>query len=272
MLLESHIMVDKKIIVKVKKGKLSLCLTKYYDRKMYRGVEVFLYLGTSRRWVVSFTPPAFYPRGRSPGTHWIGGWVDPRAGMSDIEKWKFLTLPGLLLRPLGRPARSQMLYSYVLNFTFSVCVNKLQFQFYYFFFISLAVQLCLTFFSVYNTKSKLLYDWRSVSQYVLVSGTPLGPMTRFYFFLSFVGKFSLLLGRPLWREDGSAICTVICQWSESRRTSNHTLLVSSETTGFPFRRLLRLAEITAEVFLPASARVRLQYTDHPVFINWDVTQ
>jgi hypothetical protein len=36
-----------------------------------------------------------------------------------------------------------------------------------------------------KSKSKLLYDWRSVSQYVLVSGTPLGPMTRFYFFLSF---------------------------------------------------------------------------------------
>jgi hypothetical protein len=35
---------------------------------------------------------------------------------------------------------------------------------------------------------KLLYDWRSVSQYVLVSGTLSGPMTRFYFFLSFAGQ------------------------------------------------------------------------------------
>jgi hypothetical protein len=34
------------------------------------------------------------------------------------------------------------------------------------------------------------------------------------------------------------------------------ITVSPETTGFPFRRLLRLAEITAEVFLPASARVK----------------
>jgi hypothetical protein len=32
------------------------------------------------------------------------------------------------------------------------------------------------------------------------------------------------VGRPLWREDGSAICSVITQWSESRRTRNHTLL------------------------------------------------
>jgi hypothetical protein len=47
---------------------------------------------------------------RAPGTHWIGGWVDPRAGLDDVEKRKLLTLPGLELRPLGRPARSQSLY------------------------------------------------------------------------------------------------------------------------------------------------------------------
>jgi hypothetical protein len=32
------------------------------------------------------------------------------------------------------------------------------------------------------------------------------------------------VGRPLWREDWSAICSIITQWSESRRTRNHTLL------------------------------------------------
>jgi hypothetical protein len=32
------------------------------------------------------------------------------------------------------------------------------------------------------------------------------------------------VARPLWREDGSPICSVITQWSESRRTRNHTLL------------------------------------------------
>jgi hypothetical protein len=30
--------------------------------------------------------------------------------------------------------------------------------------------------------------------------------------------------RPLWREDGSAICSVITHWSEWRRTRNRTLL------------------------------------------------
>jgi hypothetical protein len=43
-------------------------------------------------------------------THCIGGWVDPRVGLDDKEKLKFLTLPGLQLRTLGRPARSQSLY------------------------------------------------------------------------------------------------------------------------------------------------------------------
>jgi hypothetical protein len=45
----------------------------------------------------------FKPGERAAGTHWIGGWVDPRAGLDD-EKRKFLTPPELELRPLGRPA------------------------------------------------------------------------------------------------------------------------------------------------------------------------
>jgi hypothetical protein len=34
----------------------------------------------------------------------------------------------------------------------------------------------------------------------------------------------LSAGRPLRRENGSALCSVISRWSESRRTRNHTLL------------------------------------------------
>jgi len=34
--------------------------------------------------VVSFTPrPLYTPRERSPVTHWIGGWVDPRTVLED---------------------------------------------------------------------------------------------------------------------------------------------------------------------------------------------
>jgi hypothetical protein len=36
--------------------------------------------------------------------------VDHRAGLDYLENKKFLTLPGLELRPLSRPARSQSLY------------------------------------------------------------------------------------------------------------------------------------------------------------------
>jgi hypothetical protein len=51
-------------------------------------------------------PGRFNAGERAPGTHWIGGWVDLRAGLDDLENRKFLSLPGLELRPLGRQARS----------------------------------------------------------------------------------------------------------------------------------------------------------------------
>jgi hypothetical protein len=55
-------------------------------------------------------PGRFSPGEIAPGTHWIGGWVGPRAGLDDVQKRKFLTLPGLELPPLDRPARCQPLY------------------------------------------------------------------------------------------------------------------------------------------------------------------
>jgi hypothetical protein len=33
---------------------------------------------------------------------WIGGWMNLRAGLADVGRRKFLTLPGLELRTLGR--------------------------------------------------------------------------------------------------------------------------------------------------------------------------
>jgi hypothetical protein len=52
-------------------------------------------------------PGRFTPGERAPGTHCVGGWVDTRAGLDDVEQRKFLTLPGLELRPLVCPASSQ---------------------------------------------------------------------------------------------------------------------------------------------------------------------
>jgi hypothetical protein len=56
------------------------------------------------------TPGRFTSGKEPPSNHWLGGWVEPRTGLDDVEKRKFLTLPVLELRPLGRPARSQSLY------------------------------------------------------------------------------------------------------------------------------------------------------------------
>jgi hypothetical protein len=41
----------------------------------------------------------------TPGTHWIGDWVDPRASLDDVEKRKFLTLLGPELDPLAVACR-----------------------------------------------------------------------------------------------------------------------------------------------------------------------
>jgi hypothetical protein len=55
-------------------------------------------------------PGRVTPGERAPGTHWIRGWVGLRIGLGYIEKRKFLTLPGLKLRPHCLSARSQSLY------------------------------------------------------------------------------------------------------------------------------------------------------------------
>jgi hypothetical protein len=64
-------------------------------------------------------------------------------------------------------------------------------------------------------KLKLIYDWQSVDQFILVSGTHLGPVTNFSFSLKLpldICGFVILL-RPLWREDGSVIYLYNCLWA-----------------------------------------------------------
>jgi hypothetical protein len=55
-------------------------------------------------------PGSFTPGERAPGIYWIGGWMDPRIGLDDVEEGKLLILSGLELRPVGCPARNQSLY------------------------------------------------------------------------------------------------------------------------------------------------------------------
>jgi hypothetical protein len=58
-----------------------------------------------------------------------------------------------------------------------------------------------------NLKSKLHYDWLSVGQSTLVSGTQLGPATNFssFFKWSLYSCAFVYMERPLWREDGSGV-------------------------------------------------------------------
>jgi hypothetical protein len=53
---------------------------KLYGGWMYN--PYFLDLGASWSWVLSFTPLPFHPQGKNPSTHWIRGWVGPRAQFS----------------------------------------------------------------------------------------------------------------------------------------------------------------------------------------------
>jgi hypothetical protein len=59
--------------------------------------------------VVSVMPqPHFTPGERTPGTHWIGDWVGPGAGLDAGARRKILCL--CRGSNPDRPARSQMLY------------------------------------------------------------------------------------------------------------------------------------------------------------------
>jgi hypothetical protein len=78
--------------------------------KAYGGVDVQTHVLLTLALVAvdwsASRPGRFTPGERAPGTHRMRVWVDPRASLDDME----LDPPGLELRALGRPARSQSLY------------------------------------------------------------------------------------------------------------------------------------------------------------------
>jgi hypothetical protein len=79
------------------------------------------------------------------------------------------------------------------------------------------LQLFFTEREVEESKSKLLYDWRSVRQSVCLGVKPTLEFVTRYYFLSECCclKVSVFfsVGRPLWREDGSEVCSAVTQWS-----------------------------------------------------------
>jgi hypothetical protein len=127
-------------IIKVKVN-LSLSLTKYHAIRRYRIIKQhtittdwwsggiaprILNLVTRWRQVVSFTH--FTPSERTPGTHWIGGWVGPRAGLDAVAKReKFLAPAGnrILIAPIVQPvAWSLYRLSYPRSLITDVCTSK----------------------------------------------------------------------------------------------------------------------------------------------------
>jgi hypothetical protein len=48
--------------------------------------STILDLGTRWRWVVGFTRRPLRPRGKSPGSHWIGGCVGSRTGLDTMKE------------------------------------------------------------------------------------------------------------------------------------------------------------------------------------------
>jgi hypothetical protein len=75
----------------------------------YMGVS-----GQHHAWAV------LYPRGKDPGTHWIGGWVGHRASLDTQPRVRILC-PYQESNP-GRPVHSQTLYC--LSYTSSLCIYK----------------------------------------------------------------------------------------------------------------------------------------------------
>jgi hypothetical protein len=95
----------KRDIISKVKVKLSLCLTNYtlHHEDVWESGCIdasLLDLGSGWRWMISFTHRPLYRRRKS----------SRRLGGPHMEKWKFLTPPGLELLPLGRSARRQPLY------------------------------------------------------------------------------------------------------------------------------------------------------------------
>jgi hypothetical protein len=89
-----------------------MCLTKYYAIKMYPSLtsapcqkdvlgtgdmelHAFLTLALNGGERLASYPGQYIPRQRAPGTHWMEGWVGPRAGLDIVVKRKIPSLPGI---------------------------------------------------------------------------------------------------------------------------------------------------------------------------------
>jgi hypothetical protein len=68
----------------------------------------------------------FTSRERAPGTHWIRGWVGPRAGLDAVGQRKISPLPGI---EFGRPARSPSLFCFSNSNYLSIVISEISVYF-----------------------------------------------------------------------------------------------------------------------------------------------
>jgi hypothetical protein len=97
---------------------------KHYVMKAYGGVDVLIHIFLASalsggEWSASLTV-RFTPGERAPGTHWIGGWVDPRASLNDVEKRKLTMDDVQKLNNCINILSSQTFRSYLLLFQFTI--------------------------------------------------------------------------------------------------------------------------------------------------------
>jgi hypothetical protein len=73
--------------------------------KTYEGVDVYIHVFLTSALAGEVSDQI---HASAAGTHWIEVFMGPRAGLDDLERRKFLILPGLELRHLGlQPAISR---------------------------------------------------------------------------------------------------------------------------------------------------------------------
>jgi hypothetical protein len=112
---------------------------------------------------------------------------------------------------------------------------------------------------LYSFKSKSHCDWRSVSQYVLVSNPIWGLWPDIYYCLTvtvlFLGAPSLTRGRVCGLQLLLLLASAVFVRSESIGTHDHILL--SQIWDFPFRCLLRLAGSRLRCSTPPPLGLRL---------------
>jgi hypothetical protein len=109
---------------------LSLDLINHHAMKTYS--STILKLGTRWNWVVSIRPLQLYHGETVPGTHFIGGWTGPTAGLDVMAKrknsytcWESTPIPRSSLYRLSYPGSLSLYCKYIYKFLLAVTLSNI---------------------------------------------------------------------------------------------------------------------------------------------------